>query len=223
MNKKKIAVIGGGIAGMEAANCLVSLGFDVAVIEKKDRLGGHVSDWHHLFPNHEPAQNITEVLERDIHDKVELYYNTTIKKSSWLNGIYKLELLDGRNIACDAIVVATGYSVFDALKKEEYGYKIYDNVITSADLELKFKTGKPIKTQKGKIPQKIAIIHCVGSRDEKAGNTYCSKVCCITGVNQAIELKQMFPNGRDIFFLYGFTHVRQIFRRFVLRGAIKWN
>ncbi|NJO70443.1 MAG: CoB--CoM heterodisulfide reductase iron-sulfur subunit A family protein, partial [Bacteroidetes bacterium] len=53
----------------------------------------------------------------------------------------------------------------------------------------------------GKTPQRIGIVHCVGSRDEKAGNTYCSKVCCVTGVKQAIELKEQLPSS-EIFNFY---------------------
>lgn len=91
--------------------------------------------------------------------------------------------------------------MFNAAKKEEYGYKVYDNVITSADLEEKFKSGKPLKTSKGIWPKRIAFVHCVGSRDEKAGNTYCSKVCCVTAVKQAIEIKKSVP-GTEIFCFY---------------------
>ena len=53
----------------------------------------------------------------------------------------------------------------------------------------------------GTKPQRIAILHCVGSRDEKVGQRHCSKVCCITGVKQAIELREMFPDA-DIFNFY---------------------
>ena len=53
----------------------------------------------------------------------------------------------------------------------------------------------------GNTPQRIALVHCVGSRDEKTGNHYCSKVCCVTGVKQAIELKKRYP-GASVFCFY---------------------
>jgi heterodisulfide reductase subunit A len=53
----------------------------------------------------------------------------------------------------------------------------------------------------GQHPRRIAFVHCVGSRDEKSGNHYCSKVCCITGVKQAIELKKRLPEA-EIFCFY---------------------
>ncbi len=201
MGKNKIAIIGGGIAGLEAANNLISMGFEIVIIEKNNHTGGHVADWYHLFPNHEPAQNIISELENKIRNKAEIQYGTIIKECKRFGDIFKLELENGVNTECNAIIVATGYNLFDAAKKEEYGYKIYDNVITSADLESKFKAGETVKTKKGEIPKRIAMIHCVGSRDEKAGNTYCSKVCCVTGVKQAIELKQYFPNA-EIYSFY---------------------
>ena len=44
-------------------------------------------------------------------------------------------------------------------------------------------------------PRRIGFVHCVGSRDEKVGNRYCSKVCCATAVKQACEIKQQFPDA----------------------------
>ena len=47
----------------------------------------------------------------------------------------------------------------------------------------------------GVVPETIGIIHCVGSRDEKVGNFYCSKLCCVTAVKQAIELREHLPES----------------------------
>ncbi|MBQ4221923.1 MAG: CoB--CoM heterodisulfide reductase iron-sulfur subunit A family protein, partial [Bacteroidales bacterium] len=77
-------------------------------------------------------------------------------------------------------------------KKEEYGYGIYDRVITNADLEAWFKSGAAPQFDDVKT---IGFVHCVGSRDEKAGNRQCSKVCCVTAVKQACEIKERFPEA----------------------------
>ena len=98
------------------------------------------------------------------------------------------------------MVVATGFTLFDAHRKQEYGYGLYDNVLTSVDLERMMNSGA-VTLADGSMPRRIAILHCVGSRDEKVCQKHCSKVCCITGVKQAIELKQMFPEA-DIFNFY---------------------
>ena len=116
-------------------------------------------------------------------------------------GHHKVVLSDDRSFTADVVLIATGFQVFKAEKKEEYGYKIYDNVITSVDLEEKFKLGNPLKTLAGKTPHRIAFIHCVGSRDKKVGNLHCSRICCITGVKQAIEMKRHLPEA-EIFNFY---------------------
>jgi len=80
------------------------------------------------------------------------------------------------------------------------GYGIYDNIITSVEFEGKLKEGK-ILTSEGNVPQRIAFLNCVGSRDEKTGNKYCSRVCCINGVKLAISLKELVPNA-DVYCFY---------------------
>jgi heterodisulfide reductase subunit A2 len=195
MRKNKVTIIGGGIAGMEAAGQMAFLGYNVTLLEKSTILGGHVNNWHHLFPDYKPASEIISKLKLAIHDTASIHFNAEVHKLNKSNNSYTITLTDGESIEADAIVVATGFDLFNATKKEEYGYKIYDNVITSADLEDKLKSGKPIKTSKGIIPKKIAFVHCVGSRDEKTGNTYCSKVCCVTAMKQAIEMKKANPDA----------------------------
>jgi heterodisulfide reductase subunit A len=61
--------------------------------------------------------------------------------------------------------------------------------------------GGKVTLADGSEPKRIAILHCVGSRDEKVGQRHCSKVCCITGVKQAIELKEMYPTA-EVFNFY---------------------
>ena len=87
------------------------------------------------------------------------------------------------------IIVATGYDPFDAKRITAYGYGRYPNVFTSMEVERMLSGSGPTD---GKIvlrdgetePESIAIIHCVGSRDENY-NAYCSKVCCMYSLKQA--------------------------------------
>jgi heterodisulfide reductase subunit A len=57
-----------------------------------------------------------------------------------------------------------------------------------------FKKGEIVKSD-GSVPDNIGIVHCVGSRDEKVGNLYCSKLCCVTAVKQAIEIRDHLPES----------------------------
>jgi len=98
-----------------------------------------------------------------------------------------------------AIVVSTGFELFDVRKKEEYGYGIYPNVITGLTLERLLSASGPtgghvVRPSDGKIPQRVAFVQCVGSRDEKSGNLYCSRVCCMYATKEAILLKEHVPD-----------------------------
>ena len=198
---KKIITIGGGIAGTEVSSVLAGLGYEVTLIEKEAESGGKLNNWHHLFPNGRPASEVKDFLQHQIEKNTFAVLNETfVVKAAHDRSRFLIETNKKQKFAADAVVIATGFEVFDARRKEEYGYGIYENVITSVDLEQKLKRGETILSS-GKSPRRIAFIHCVGSRDEKSGNHYCSKVCCVTGVKQAIELKKQIPEA-EIFCFY---------------------
>ena len=202
MNNKKVIVIGGGISGMESASNLAAMGYNVTLLEKSNELGGHLLGWEKLFPTMRLGKDVVEFLDRGIElAKVNVIKNADIIDARKNGKSFTVKLSDGKSFESDAIIVATGYEVFDARKKEEYGYGIYDNVITSAELEAMFLSGKPLLNGQGKTPKRIGMVHCVGSRDEKIGNVYCSKVCCVTAVKQSIEIKEKIPDS-DIYCFY---------------------
>jgi len=191
--KENIVIIGGGIAGMEAAAQLLKLGYSPIIIEKQDRLGGHVADWNRLFPDMTPASDIVDRLIGQ-SSEANIFLNTEILFINRLKDRYNVMLSNGISIIARIILFTTGFKLFDATKKEEYGYGIYDYVITNRDLERWFNTGSDRRIDSSAM-QAVGFVHCVGSRDEKARNTQCSKVCCITAIKQAIELKQRFPHA----------------------------
>ncbi|MBW6500529.1 MAG: FAD-dependent oxidoreductase [Bacteroidales bacterium] len=191
-----VVVVGGGVAGMEVAGQLARSGCMVTLIEKESFTGGHVREWHHLFPDRRNSREVTDYLDRQIdHDNITLMAGTTIARMEYGKKVFTVDTDNGTSLSADAVVVATGFDLFRSERKEEYGYGIYDNVITSADLEAMFRNGA-IKRTDGTTPEKIGIVHCVGSRDEKAGNIYCSKLCCITAVKQAMELKEHISDAK---------------------------
>lgn len=198
---KKVIVIGGGIAGLTIAGSLAGNGLQVVVFEKEAQTGGHVKQWDRLFPSFRDSSEVVDYLNQDIPPDVRIITNARITGVMHDRGKFSVKYDDEKSESAEALILSTGYELFDAHRKEEYGYGIYNNVITSADLEKMFRSGKPLTTLNGKTPRKIGIVHCVGSRDEKVGNLYCSKVCCVTGVKQAIEIKKMVP-GCDVFSFY---------------------
>jgi heterodisulfide reductase subunit A len=201
-DNKHIAIIGGGVAGMGTASVLLKLGYRITLIEKEPEMGGKLNQWDHLFPDFSNPQAIIGDLKEGIqHPGITILNKTEITEIEKLNGRYRLKAGRDLHLNADAVVIATGFRLFDATYKEEYGYGLFENVITSADFESILRNGKKLTTSQGTVPKRIAIIHCVGSRDAKSGNNYCSKVCCITGVKQAIEINRMLPEC-EVFCFY---------------------
>ncbi|MEM0350799.1 MAG: FAD-dependent oxidoreductase, partial [Archaeoglobaceae archaeon] len=97
-----------------------------------------------------------------------------------------------------SIILALGGKLFDARRKGEYGYGIYPNVITSIQFERLLSATGPFEghvfRSDGKVPKKIAILQCVGSRDAKT-NPYCSSVCCTYATKHAIIAKEHIPDA----------------------------
>ncbi len=103
------------------------------------------------------------------------------------------------------IIVATGYEVFDASRKEEYGYGRLANVITGLEMERLSSSsgptgGKLKRPSDGKTPLRLGFVQCVGSRDEKT-NKYCSRVCCMYAIKHARIYKEKHPEA-EIYIFY---------------------
>ena len=197
--KENVVIIGGGIAGMEAACQLLKLGYCPIIVEKKDKLGGHVGEWHKLFPDLTSAQELVAGMAEGLKG-ANIFLETEVSSLNRLKDGYSVVLSNGVNIVCRAVLIASGFSLFDARRKEEYGYGIYNQVITNRDLEHWFNTGKDPRID-GRDLRRIGFVHCVGSRDLKAGNSQCSKVCCVTAIKQAMEMKEKFPDA-EIYCFY---------------------
>jgi heterodisulfide reductase subunit A len=193
---KQVIVIGGGVAGLEAAGRLSKAGFDVSLIEKENKTGGHLNNWYKLFPDRRASSEVMEYLDGIVlNDRIKVMTGTTVEKFTKNRNKFAIITNGGKELTSDAVIIATGFDLFKSARKEEYGYGIYDNVITSADLEEMFRKGI-IALSNGKIPATVGIVHCVGSRDEQVGNLYCSKLCCVTAVKQAIEIREHLPESK---------------------------
>ena len=196
-----VIIIGAGPAGCEAAYRLVQSGETVELIEKESETGGNLNNWYQLFPDRKQARDLNQSLRKNIqHPDIHLHLGShPVKILRTENNKFTLELSDGALLKGDALLVTSGFRLFNARRKEEYGYGIYENVITSVELE-NFFINHHIATSTGQIPKRIGLIHCVGSRDEKICNYHCSKLCCVTAVKQAIELREMLPETEILCF-----------------------
>ena len=106
-----------------------------------------------------------------------------------------------------SVVIATGHKTFDMSKRPEYSYGRHKDILTQMELARIMGVngptkGKLLKPSDGQVPQRVVMIQCVGSRDEKpGGRKYCSKVCCMVAIKHANVIKQHYPDN-DVIICY---------------------
>jgi heterodisulfide reductase subunit A len=101
-------------------------------------------------------------------------------------------------VKAGTIIVATGHDMFEATQKAELGYGEYDRVVTAPQFERLISPLGPTKgvlSINGTVPQRVAFIHCVGSRDKKVRNEYCSRICCSYTAKQALWVRKHVPDS----------------------------
>jgi heterodisulfide reductase subunit A len=220
---KHIVIIGGGTAGCVAAGRLAREGYNISLLEKDESAGGKVRNWFQLFPDRRKSNEVLAFLEKEInHPLIDFRVGEKINKISRDKGKFNISTESTTIKGADALLIATGFDLFEAGRKEEYGYGIYPDVITSPELEDMFHKGK-IRTSLGQIPERIGIVHCVGSRDEKVGNFHCSKVCCVTAVKQAIEIKEILPDTEVICFYMDMRMFGPYYEELYRESQEKWG
>jgi heterodisulfide reductase subunit A len=193
-------VIGGGVAGMTAALELAEAGNPVYLVEKTDHLGGNLTRADLTAPYLDSARDlITERIARvEENGNIKIMLNSQVKTLDGFIGNFRATIeqdhkqTDGNTpVQVGNVVVSTGYKEFDAGRISHYGYGKLPNVLTSFDFEKMLRAGR-IQTKEGKIPQYVAIVHCVGSRSQEF-HGYCSRVCCMTALKYVHEIKSAIP------------------------------
>ena len=126
------------------------------------------------------------------------------------------------------IIVATGYDQFDANEKLEYGYADNSNVITGLEIERMINASGPteghvLKPSDGKHPKSVAFVLCVGSRDEKVGNEYCSRVCCMHSMKNAQLIKDHEPDTEVTIYYMDIRAFGKGFEEFYKRSQEKYG
>ncbi len=199
-----VVVIGGGVAGLVAALDVADAGYPTYLVEKSDHLGGRVADLYRMFPDLEPVSaRLPQLIERvQTHPHITVFLNSRVENVEGYIGNFQVQIKPGPGsqpspgspLKVGAIIVATGYNVFDPQRKPEFGYGHYPQVITTLEMEKRLAEGD--LTINGKTPKEIVFIKCVGSRDVQLGNPYCSRVCCMVSAKQARLLKEQLPDAR---------------------------
>ncbi len=122
-----------------------------------------------------------------------------------------------------AIIVAAGFKLVDVEGLREYGYGRYANVITALQLERLINASGPtrgelMRPSDGKMPKRVAFIQCVGSRDRRIGNPYCSRVCCMYAAKNAVLLKEHWPEVEVVVYYIDLRAYGKGFEEFVERA-----
>jgi len=188
-------VIGGGIAGMTCALSLANRGFEVKLVEKEDQLGGTLNNLYRLYPTDEEASKLVQAKSEELkkNAKIEILTSSKVKEVKGFVGNYDVTVRHGdedRLFKAGVIIVATGAETLKPV--DIYSYD-GEHVVTQIELEGKLRQGK--LTDK----DTVVMIQCVDSRNEK--RPYCSKVCCLTALKNAMLIKETNPDAQ-VFVLY---------------------
>ncbi|MEJ2758639.1 MAG: CoB--CoM heterodisulfide reductase iron-sulfur subunit A family protein [Anaerolineales bacterium] len=271
-------VVGGGIAGMQAALDLADQGFQVALVEKQPSIGGKMIALSKVFPtldccscittpkmsavaHHENIQLLTycEIENMDQTEKgyvasvvqkpryvdvnectgcrqceyvcpvdmpnsfdqdlgairtIRVPFSTAVPQKAMIDidhcifcgkclSVCPTDAIDFNqqpeyfNIEADALVLATGYETTPTNAKKEYHADEFPNVVQGLVMERLLAPTGPyghvIRPSDGRIPDSIAYVQCAGSRDASLGVEYCSRVCCMYAIKQAMLLSGALP------------------------------
>ncbi len=311
---KTAAVIGGGIAGIQAALDLAEMGVQTYLVERDPSIGGRMAQLDKTFPTNDCAMCILspKLVEAGSHPYITIISHAEIidlqgeapnlklqvlKKPRYVdeekcNGcgscaascptkvpdpynkdlamttairipfpqavpalavmdptvcLYhtkgvcrlcekacKMEAIDFEQteeiveLDVGAIILATGSQEFDAKLKNEYGYGLFPNVVTSIEFERLLgacgPTGGHVKRPSDDVePKKIAILQCVGSRDIQAGNPYCSAICCMQAAKDAIIVREHLADVDVAIFYMDIRAYGKGFERFVERAKDEYD
>ena len=195
-------VIGGGVAGMQAALDIADAGFQVTLVERAPNLGGRAAHLYRTFPTLESAVNLVNQLIGRVttHPRIRVMTEAEVAEVGGYVGNFRVRVRPANDeahvveVPAGAIVVATGFEPFDAHRKPEFGYGVYPEVITTPELE-RLAASESIRVN-GHEPKQVVFIQCVGSRDQTLGNPYCSRVCCMVTAKQAHLVRERLPEAQ---------------------------
>ncbi|MFH1487041.1 MAG: FAD-dependent oxidoreductase [Chloroflexota bacterium] len=206
---KHVLVVGGGITGMTAALDVAKAGYEVFLIEKGPSLGGWMAKLHKQYPKHPPYRELKDTgIDAKINEvkdnpRIKVFTGAEIEKIQGAPGMFDVSLRQNGNqttFRIGSIILATGFRPYDAAKLDYLGYGKHPDVITNLQMEELAQKGKIKRPSDGKDVESVVFVQCAGQRDENH-LPYCSSVCCLTSLKQALYVREQNPNAK-VYILY---------------------
>ena len=204
-----LLVVGGGVTGLNAALEAAAAGYDVLLVEKEKSLGGHAAAVRRHFPAVPPytelaqdgiQSNIEAVL---YHSRIRVFCSARVEKIEGQPGMFDVTIgveAEKHVVRAGAIVVATGWTPYDASRLVHLGYGISPDVMTSVEFEQMAAAGKIARRSDGKPARRVLFIQCAGSRDAEH-LPYCSSTCCMTTLAQTTYIHEQDPEA-EVYVVY---------------------
>jgi heterodisulfide reductase subunit A-like polyferredoxin len=198
-------IVGGGAAGMTAALRLAEGGFDVHLVEREAQLGGNLRHVFKTLSGDNPQPFLNELIGKvNSNPRIHLFLEHEVLSTSGFRGKFRTKLADAQGktveIAHGATILATGGREY---RGHEYGYGTSPRIITGQEFEglLAEAQGEDLALGENALqaqqalakdlPDEIVMIFCVGPADR-----YCSRICCSTGLKNALTLKELNPKAQ---------------------------
>jgi len=242
---KRALVIGGGIAGLQAALDIAEAGYPVILVEKALHLGGRMGQLSSTYLNFDTAPDllastieavtghphIQVITEAQVEEVGGYVGNFTVKVRRFVDSEVvdssestTLRITNIRVYDVGAIVVATGYDLYPKENLGQYGGGQYPDVVDGLQFEQMLATGGPIhRPSDGKVPQEVVWVQCAGSRDPELHMPYCSKVCCMYVAKQAIMYKRQVPEGQAYVFYIDIRSAGKGYEEFVQQAMEQYD
>ncbi|WP_425802479.1 CoB--CoM heterodisulfide reductase iron-sulfur subunit A family protein [Desulfitobacterium sp. Sab5] len=220
---KKTLVIGGGIAGITAAEKVAQNGGEVVLIEKENELGGNFAKLTFTFPVLGDAKALLnkEIDAAQSLSGIKILKGTTLAKVDGSAGNFTVELntpAGKRMESAASIIVAPGFHYMEPTAYTEYYYGRSPKVVTSLEFEKMAAEGR---LPKGKA--RVVFVHCVGSRDKAKGYRYCSKICCSYSAKHAIMMKKANPESKNYVFYIDIRALGKGYEEFIRSAMEEYN
>lgn len=312
--EQRALVIGGGIAGIQAALDIADSGYPVDLVEKEPSIGGRMAQLEKTFPTLDCSACILtpKMVEAAQHPNIELLTYSEVEEVSGFVGQFDVSIrrkarsvdsskctgcgdcwekcpskvpsefdmglnqrraiyvpfpqavpnipvidrehcryfTKGKCQVCvkkcsaeaidltqedefterryGAIVVATGFDVFDPSEYGEYGYGQHPDVLTAMEFERLLVAsgptgGKVVRLSNGEVPRSVVFVQCVGSRDKARGMNYCSRICCMYTAKHAVIMKEKAPDITAYIFYIDLRTAGKGYEEFQRRAAEEFD